>query len=178
MLLHLTKGTSCSMARNPPASPPALGVTYLNTPLPDVPWEKDDEMGHQNQFPRRANFSTTFTVYAEMQLTNQAILAQFPALNIASLHQPLLPERNLSLPRLGGRYVAPTSPGVAYWIAAGYVASTVESDQNWQSHHPDLRVINGTCGPVTTFNGTASSKAGRSAAASIDRAPSILAWLP
>jgi len=79
VILHLSKDVMLYGSESTTFTTSA-GVTYLNSPLPQV-LGKDDEMGIKTNF-LDGRISTTFTVY-EMQLTNQAILAQFPALNIA-----------------------------------------------------------------------------------------------
>jgi len=62
---------------------PAVGVTYLNTPLPSVLGTSDEVGLKTSLFGNK--FSASIAYY-KMELTNQAILAAFPALNIAGLN--------------------------------------------------------------------------------------------
>ena len=76
---HLGKDVSMYVSESTTFSP-SSGVTYQNTPLPPV-LGKSDEVGVKTAF-WDGRVSASFAVY-KMQLTNQAILAAFPALNIA-----------------------------------------------------------------------------------------------
>lgn len=62
---------------------PAVGVDVNNAPLPSV-LGKAKEMGFKTSF-WDGKFSASFALY-KMSLTNQAILAAYPALNVAGLN--------------------------------------------------------------------------------------------
>jgi iron complex outermembrane receptor protein len=78
-ILHLTKEIMLYAEESTTYSTSA-GLTYLNTPLPLVQG-KSDEVGIKTNFLDN-KISTSFAVY-KMSLTNQAILAPYPLLNIA-----------------------------------------------------------------------------------------------
>ena len=81
-IFHVTKDLTVYATESTTFNP-AVGVTFNNTPLPPVKG-KSDEVGFKTAF-NEGKISFSAAIY-KMELTNQAILAQFPALNIAGLN--------------------------------------------------------------------------------------------
>jgi outer membrane receptor for ferric coprogen and ferric-rhodotorulic acid len=79
---HVTKDVTVYASESTTFSPNS-GVTYLNTPLPPV-LGKSDEVGVKTGF-LDGKISVSAAAY-KMTLTNQTILAAYPALNIAGLN--------------------------------------------------------------------------------------------
>lgn len=102
---------------------PAVGVQYDNTPLPSV-LGKSDEVGIKTSF-FDGKLSGSLAVY-KMELTNQAILAAFPALNIAGLNY-YIPIGSTNSKGWDASFALNPTPGLQM-VATAY-AGTVE-DQN------------------------------------------------
>ncbi|MEO6003680.1 MAG: TonB-dependent receptor [Opitutus sp.] len=81
-VLNLTKELTAYVSQSTTFNP-AVGVTYDNSPLPSV-LGKSDEVGVKASF-MDGKISASAALY-KMTLTNQAILAAFPALNVAGLN--------------------------------------------------------------------------------------------
>jgi iron complex outermembrane recepter protein len=79
---YLTKNISAYVSESTTFNP-AVGVTYDNLPLPSV-LGKSQEIGLKTSF-WDGKLSASVAYY-KMELTNQAILAAFPALNVAGLN--------------------------------------------------------------------------------------------
>lgn len=82
LVAYLTKSVTAYVSESTTFNP-AVGVTYENTPLPSV-LGKSREVGLKTSF-WDGKLSLSAAVY-KMQLTNQAILAAYPALNVAGLN--------------------------------------------------------------------------------------------
>lgn len=102
---------------------PAVGVQYDNTPLPSV-LGKCDELGIKTSF-FDGKLSGSLALY-KMELTNQAILAAFPALNIAGLNY-YIPIGSTNSKGWDASFSLNPTPGLQM-VATAY-AGTVE-DQN------------------------------------------------
>ncbi|SDS49336.1 TonB-dependent receptor [Opitutus sp. GAS368] len=79
---YLTKSITAYVSQSTTFNP-AVGVTYDNSPLPSV-LGKSEEAGLKASF-WDGKLSASVAAY-KMELTNQAILAPFPALNVAGLN--------------------------------------------------------------------------------------------
>lgn len=82
LIYHVTKDVTAYAAESTTFNP-AVGVNFNNNPLPPVKGV-NDEVGFKTAFAD-GRYSFSAAVY-NMKLTNQAILAAFPALNIAGLN--------------------------------------------------------------------------------------------
>jgi len=81
-IIHVTKDFMIYGTESTTFSP-SSGVTYLDVPVPPVQG-KSDEVGFKTSF-FNGRLSSSFALY-NMTLTNQTILAPYPALNIAGLN--------------------------------------------------------------------------------------------
>jgi len=102
---------------------PAVGVQYDNTPLPSVLGECN-EVGIKTSF-FDGKLSGSLALY-KMELTNQAILAAFPALNVAGLNY-FIPIGSTNSEGWDASFALTPLPGLQM-VAAAY-SGTVE-DQN------------------------------------------------
>jgi len=102
---------------------PAVGVQYDNTPLPSVLGECN-EVGIKTSF-FDGKLSGSLALY-KMELTNQAILAAFPALNVAGLNY-FIPIGSTNSKGWDASFALTPLPGLQV-VATAY-AGTVE-DQN------------------------------------------------
>ncbi|HND62728.1 MAG TPA: TonB-dependent receptor [Opitutaceae bacterium] len=104
---------------------PAVGVTYDNTPLPSV-LGKSDEVGVKAAF-MDGKVSASFALY-KMTLTNQAILAAFPALNVAGLNYYIPIGSTTSRGWDTSLAISPV-PGLQI-VATGYMGTVKDQNDN------------------------------------------------
>jgi len=104
---------------------PAVGVTYENTPLPSV-LGKSDEIGVKVSF-FDGKLSASAAIY-KMELTNQAILAAFPALNIAGLNY-YIPIGTTDSEGWDASLSATPLPGLQV-VATGYMGTVKDQNGN------------------------------------------------
>lgn len=104
---------------------PAVGVTYENNPLPSV-LGKSQEVGLKGvYFDGKISASVA---YYKMKLTNQAVLAAFPALNVAGLNY-YIPIGDTENKGWDASIALQPLPGMQV-VATGYVGTVHDSNGN------------------------------------------------
>lgn len=121
---YLTKNITAYVSESTTFNP-AVGVTYDNSPLPSV-LGKSKEVGLKTSF-WDGKLSLSAAVY-KMELTNQAVLAAYPALNIAGLNYYIPIGTTDSKGWDASMALAPL-PGLQI-IATGYVGTVHDQNGN------------------------------------------------
>lgn len=158
---HVTKDITAYFSESTTFNP-AVGVTFDNSPLPPV-LGKSREIGVKTSF-LEGKISISLAAY-KMELTNQAILAAFPAVNVAGLNY-FLPigsteskgwDASLALAPLPGLQIVGTAyNGTVHDQKGNPIAATVENSWSVFSRYDFART-----GPLKGFAvGGGAQKAG------------------
>lgn len=123
-VLSITKSLSAYYSESTTFNP-AVGVQYDNSPLPSV-LGKSQEVGLKTSF-WDGRLSASIAAY-KMELTNQAILAAYPALNVAGLNY-YIPIGTTNSKGWDASFALNPLPGLQL-VATGYIGTVHDQNGN------------------------------------------------